>query len=251
MFPVVLNQHLKELSGNSEESFQIVCILSDIQLYALQLLTINPQLLSTFTHHPKSKSTLSTTKFHYPNTNPCNFHKYGADTSLDREQRSDIVRKRTAGDNRCSPVKQRASWAKTQSKNYESFSKVNHFLPSMCPRAPDLRVKMWPVALSGSVRITPSLVKTRHLTLSAHYSMVLSAGQSDAEAPWWIQACRGEKSVSSGVRPYIQSADTSIHTHPSWKMFPWVTSVSLCSTNSLVIICRGRKNEHLLKLALR
>lgn len=50
------------------------------------------------------------------------------------------------------------------------------------------------------------------LSLSANCKPLLSAGQSDAEAPWWIQACGGYKSVSSGVCPYIQSAQRSTHT---------------------------------------
>lgn len=92
--------------------------------------------------------------------------------------------------------------------------------------------------------------KRRSLSLSTHGKSRLSAAQGDAEAPWWIQACWGYKSVSSGVCPYIQSTHTSTHphtlTHPRWKIFPWVSSVSLCSTNSLMICRRGvegRKKE--------
>lgn len=97
------------------------------------------------------------------------------------------------------------------------------------------------------------------LSLSANCKPLLSAGQSDAEAPWWIQACGGYKLVSSGVCPYIQSAQRSTHTsthtrtHPRWKIFPWVSSVSLCSTNSLVICGRKKQqhSEHLFNLVLR
>ena len=124
----------------------------------------------------------------------------------------------------------------------------------------------WPqiiVYIRGAVTqgpISPSTSSTgrlqRHLSLLSNYNPMLSAGHSDAEAPWWIQECWGYKWVSSGVGPYIHTAHTHMctpphphshththtHTHPCWRIFPWVSSVSLCFTNSLVIVCRRKKS---------
>lgn len=119
--------------------------------------------------------------------------------------------------------------AKCGSGNMSNFSSLTKLTTVLLTQGPNccivhIRVKcLW----SGPTE--------ESLSLSANYKRMLSAGQSDAEASWWISTCRGCKigfiwclSIHLKVHMHLPHIHTSTnppthtctHTHLGWKLFP-------------------------------
>ena len=187
--------------------------LLDRTVLLIALLTFNSFTALELNHHPTCKSSLnnmqSPTKCHYLRANSCNISRYGNDTSLDGEHTIMIIYTINIGERRadtgndCRSAMQCSCWVKWAPGNMTRF---NHLCTAQtwgsCSLIVHIRVKNLQSGWLGEA-----------LSLSANYKPSLSTGQGDADTPWWMQACRGHKSVSCGACPHNQSLLRSTRPH--------------------------------------
>lgn len=187
----------------------------------------------------------TTTKFQYFGANPCHFLKCVL-TLIWIRIKGITTTKTQLGGNCCSSACSMHDWW-----NYIQVNLFSTILFSTLNTVEVIRSSLAGhiVQLSTSDYLSSACLVQRCLILSANYRPVLSADwcwsflmNARMSGIWmgfiWSLSTR-PKCTYKHTHPHTS---TPSDTHPCWKMSPWDSYISLCSTNSLGLVCRKKSS---------